>query len=121
MRNYHLFKNFAATADAAASVQFAQSGTIKNIVLVTSGDLDADGEGYVVEVSFVPTFQAATNDAQGILAIASETNTSTATAVSGTSISIPCNASVKAGDKLYLNAILVGTGDIDVFAIVSVQ
>lgn len=121
MRNYYLFKNFTSSADAGATITLPQGGTIKHIQLVTKADLDADGETYAVELSLVPTFQAHTNDAQGILAVAASQNTSTATAVASTTSNVPCNARVNAGDKLYLNGLLTGVNDVSVYAIVSVQ
>ena len=112
----------AATADAAVNVSVINSGTIKQIEFCILADLDADGELYQVELGTATTMQSRIHDSVGAIATVAEgfyLLTSGAAAMGKHEI-IPCNCSIKAGEKLYLHGLLTGCNSCIVTCIVTV-
>jgi len=123
MRNYLLYAAFVASADAAAQIQIIRNGTIVGVQWACKGDLDANSEQFTVELSTTPVFQSQTNDSQGVLsAVAQEAVGAEAAGflVTGVNFFVPLKIPVQAGQLLYLNGLLAGTGGVSATAIVQV-
>lgn len=113
-RVYKLYGSVSATTNAAAQITVQRPGIISAILF--SGRVDGLTNDTAVywELAFGSTSQIAVNDTQGSLAECSYyINTLTSGIIDGAiqslvnGIAIP----VAAGDRLYLNAVVVGSLD----------
>ena len=119
MRIYTLHGAPVATANNIVSVEIAQSGTIRGIQINATSDLDAADEGWDAELSLVPYLTTGTNDSVGALAVVGELS-SGASAKSGVNVAFPCACPVKNGDRIYMNAVLTGSGQLYLTALITV-
>jgi len=109
---YKLYNAFTATAEGAVSVDIQFDGIITALTMHAHGDLDADGETYFVETSFLSGNTIASNDARGSLITVGEqasgtgANSHVSLAVSG--LRIP----VSSGERIHMHGILTGTADV---------
>jgi hypothetical protein len=123
MRNYLIYAGFTQSADAAAQIQIIRNGTIVGVQWSVFGDLDANSEYFQIELSTVPTYQSAINDTQGVLSAVGQQAAGAEAAgfaIIGVNLFVPLKIPVQAGQLLYLNSQLVGTGNVDATAIVQV-
>ncbi len=116
MSVYKLYNNFAASADAGASLDIMFDGEIVAIDWAVRADLDANGEEYCCEVSFLSSNTFASNDSRGSISIVCEQVAGAEAAgfaISGinksvTGIRIP----VSAGERIYLHSLQSTTGQV---------
>jgi len=120
---YQIANTFAATANPGAFITVGPKGRIKGIQLSVWGDLEADGEFYVGDISMVPFGQTGTNDAQGVLAHFRERFNllTSGAAVSGINAFFPMDIPVNSGQQIYVNCTLSGTDEVRVACLIHVQ
>lgn len=107
-----LFVSSTTSTDNAANLQFVKRGHITAVHLAVQTDNNTDGDQWVAEVSFFPTFQGQTNDPNGpIITLHGLFNVLTSGATSGShnasisGIAIP----VEPGMKAYINTLITST------------
>jgi len=115
MSIYKLYASVAATADGIASLDIQFDGVITAIDWTVTGDLDADLEAYIAEVSFLSTNTLSANDSRGSLSQVGERAAGTPGFVVSRSqktvsgLRVP----VSAGERMYMHASLTGSGSMD--------
>ena len=97
------------TQDALANIDIPQDGVLLGIDWDVNGDLDADGEGLALELSFIATNQLGQNDVRGRISSIS-TNLVVLTAVGIDHISLqkwisPFQLMLFGGERLYLHSL----------------
>jgi len=91
--------------NAIANLDIPDDGTIMGVDWAISGDMDADSEFWVGELSFIATFQGTTNDSRGVLSMARSQISITTSGIAVVSINkyVPIGIQVSGGERLYLN------------------
>jgi len=111
---YKLRNLFAASADSGVSLDVQFDGTMTGYWWSIYADLDADGENYQVECSFLSSNTLAVNDARGSISTVQQFAAGTpgfidSTVNAGLSM---LNIPVTAGERVHLHAILFGTTNV---------
>jgi len=119
----NMYANFTGSADAAATLDIPEDGTIKGIYITGSALLDASNEAATFEVSFIATNQIVSNDSRATLAILRlRSGLLTSGAVLGASAAhIPMDVEVAGGERMYVHAVLAGTANADCNAIIFLE
>lgn len=118
---YQLYKSFTGTANAGAQVQAIRSGRIVGVQWAIGADLDSDLETFVIELSLVPIYQSATNDAKGVISAMYGMATGTPAGVTSFNAFFPVDVPVQAGQLIYLNGTLATTTDVRALCLLSVR
>lgn len=115
MSVYKLFNNFTASADAAAQLDVQFDGIITAVDWSVAGDLDADGENYGIEVSFLSTNTLGNNDSRGSLSeIRSQASGTPGFIRDGVNKGVSgLRVPVSAGERMFMHGALSGTANVN--------
>lgn len=109
MRVYKLYANCNASGTNLGSVVIARTGRIKRIRWRSHMDSVVDNESAIIELSLHPTSVALTNDTSGTIDEAHLVNNGTSGGANAVAINSDVDVPVGLGERLYLNATVVGT------------
>lgn len=95
------------TENAAANIDVPADGVLKGVQWAMSAGLDADADAIQVELSFIATNQANTNDARGVISsIRSRFEMVTSGAgITAVNFYFPTDLRMNGGERLYLHII----------------
>jgi len=122
MSVYKLQNAFVATADSAASLDIQFDGIITALQWAIRSDMDADGEAWDAEVSFLSTRTIDSNDSRGSISQMSEMAAGTPGQSYGGNLGLSgLRIPVSAGERIHLHAQLNGTAIVNVTVYLHVE
>jgi hypothetical protein len=114
MRIYKLYATASSTTQALAQLIIQRAGKISGILFSHQANSGNDDFGYNVELSFASVGQQTTNDTVGPIAESrfyqNLVTTGLTIAVQNHYVGPALGVDVVAGDRLYLNLLVTGTG-----------
>jgi len=111
-RTFQLYAAVTASGDALASIMLPVAGKLKRVIwAVAATTYGAAGDYLIAELSVNSARQVTTNEATGLVSIASASHNTAVDAGANTFFNFESNpeCNFKAGDKLYLHATENGT------------
>lgn len=107
-----MYASITASGDALATITIPRRSRLLGVLWSIEGNTLSDADSVKIELSVNSARQVATNDATGIISVASSSvDVTTSGAVKGeTNFFHPVDLQFEDGDKLYLHCTEVGTG-----------